>query len=219
MASYGEARDQFTDLSHAASGEIRYEALWGLARTQEALGNLHEAITQLDALLDAAGAGEPGAPGLLTLLNARCRIYRSAGDFARSIEVGETALRQVRELGLEGTAEEIRLASSLVGSYWARGDMFSAQHLASQVIERAEKLGSREAQGNAYWNASTVAAARGPAHAWPSSSRPRRSRCWPSRRRTATWPGCGSPTPGCCCAATRRGWRKRTRCSARPTRC
>ncbi len=156
-----EARDQFTDLSHAASGEIRYEALWGLARTQEALGNLHEAITQLDALVDAAGVGEPGAPGLLTLLNARCRIYRSAGDFARSIEVGETALRQVRELGLEGTAEEIRLASSLVGSYWARGDMFSAQHLASQVIERAEKLGSREAQGNAYWNASTVAAARG----------------------------------------------------------
>src|SRR5262249_54686060 len=125
------------------------------------LGNFREAITHVEALLDAARTGEPGAPGLLSLFNARCRIYRKAGDFARSIEVGESALRQVRELGLEGTEDEIRLASSLVGSYWARGDMFSAQHLASQAIERAEKLGSREAQGNAYWNASVVAAARG----------------------------------------------------------
>ncbi len=70
-------------------------------------------------------------------------------------------MREVRELGLDGTEAEIRLASSLVASYYARGDMFSAQHLVSRVIERAEKLGSREAQGAAYWNASAVAAARG----------------------------------------------------------
>jgi len=159
--SLNEARDQFRELQEVASGEIRYEALWGLARTEESLGNLQDAITHLEALLEAASAGEPGAPGLLSVSNARCRIYRMAGDFARSIEVGESALRHVREIGLEGTEDEIRLASSLVGSYWARGDLFSAQHLASQVIERAAKLGSREAQGNAYWNASTVAAARG----------------------------------------------------------
>jgi tetratricopeptide (TPR) repeat protein len=159
--SLNEARGQFNELLHLASGEIRHEAAWGLARTEEALGSLHEAVAHLDALLDAARIGEPGTPGLLTLLNARCRIYRKAGDFSRSIEVGEAALREVRELGLEGTEDEIRLASTLVGSYWARGDMFSAQDLASRVIERAEKLNSREAQGNAYWNASMVAAARG----------------------------------------------------------
>jgi transcriptional regulator with XRE-family HTH domain len=159
--SLNEARDQFTELLHAASGEIRYEAIWGLARIEEALGNFHEAMTHVDALLDAARTGEPGTPGMLTLFNARCRIYRKAGDFTRSIEAGEASLREVRALGLEGTEDEIRLASSLVGSYWARGDLFSAQHLASQVIERAEKLGSREAEGNAYWNASLVAAARG----------------------------------------------------------
>jgi transcriptional regulator with XRE-family HTH domain len=156
-----EARDQFKELLHGGSGEIRHEAVWGLARIEEALGNFHEAMTHVDALLDAARSGEPGAPGMLTLFNARCRIYRKAGDFTRSIEAGEASLLQVRELGLEGTEDEIRLASTLVGSYWARGDLFSAQHLASQVIERAEKLGSREAQGNAYWNASLVASARG----------------------------------------------------------
>ncbi|HEY2316638.1 MAG TPA: helix-turn-helix transcriptional regulator [Streptosporangiaceae bacterium] len=156
-----EAHDRFRAMSLQASSEIRHGAIWGLARAEEALGNLHEALTHLEALLDAARAGEPGAPGLLTLLIGRCRIYRLAGDFARSIEVGEDAVREVRDLGLEGTEDEIRLASSLVGSYFARGDMFSAQHLVSRVIERAEKLASRQAQGAAYWNASVVAAARG----------------------------------------------------------
>jgi transcriptional regulator with XRE-family HTH domain len=156
-----QAHDRFRALSGQSSSEIRHGAIWGLAQTEEALGNLHEALTHLEALLDPARAGEPGAPGLLSLLMARCRIYRLAGDFARSIEVGEDAVHEVRELGLEGTEDEIRLASSLVASYFARGDMFSAQHLVSRVIERAERLGTRQAQGAAYWNASVVAAARG----------------------------------------------------------
>jgi transcriptional regulator with XRE-family HTH domain len=160
-AELDEAHARFRALSLQSNSEIRHGASWGLARTEEALGNLHEALTHMEALLEAARAAEPGAPSLLALLMGRCRIYRLAGDFARSIEVGEEAVREVRELGLEGTEDEIRLASSLVASYFARGDMFSAQHLVSRVIERAEKLGSREAQGAAYWNASAVAAARG----------------------------------------------------------
>ncbi|HXW47668.1 MAG TPA: helix-turn-helix transcriptional regulator [Streptosporangiaceae bacterium] len=159
--SVDEARAQFGELASSGNREIRLGALWGLARAEETLGNLHVALTHRDALLAAARGGEPGAPKLLSLLIGRCRLYRDAGDFSRSIEVGEDALREVRELGLEGTEEEIRLASTLVMAYWGRGDLFSAQHLASQVIERAERLGSRTAQGNAYWNASLVAASRG----------------------------------------------------------
>jgi transcriptional regulator with XRE-family HTH domain len=159
--SLAEARDQFRELTLTAAGEVRHDAIWGLALTEEALGNLHDALTHLEALLDVARLGEPGAPGLLALHNARCRIYREAGDLGRSIEVGDAALRQMHELGLEGTEDEIRLTSTLVYSYQARGDLFSAQRLASQVIRRAEQLGSRESQGNAYWNAAIVAAARG----------------------------------------------------------
>ncbi len=159
--STDEAREQFRQLIEAPSSEIRLQAVWGLARTEEALGNLHAALTHMDALLETARSGELGAPSLLDVLVGRCRLFRDVGDFGRSIHVGEAALREVRELGLEGTEDEIRLASTLVAAYWSRDDLFSAQHLADQVIERAERLGSRTAQANAYWNASLVALARG----------------------------------------------------------
>jgi transcriptional regulator with XRE-family HTH domain len=159
--SADEAHRIFTGLAATAAGEIRLGAVWGLARAEEARGNLHEAVTHRESLLEPSRNGEPGAPGLLKLMIGRCRLYRFAGDFSRSIEVGEEALREVRELGLEGTEDEIRLASTLVFSYHLRGDTFSAQQLANQVIERAERLTSRTAQGSAYWNASLVAAARG----------------------------------------------------------
>lgn len=159
--STAEAHRQFTELSAAAIREVRLQALWGLSRTEEGFGNLHEALTHLDELLTAARSGEIGAPELWALLMARCRLYRDAGDYTRSIEVGEDALRELRGLGLEGTEEEIKLASTLVGAYWSRGDMFSAQHLVDQVISRAEQLGSPAAQGSAYWNASVIAQTRG----------------------------------------------------------
>lgn len=159
--SLSEARDQFRELALTATGEIRHDAIWGLARTEEALGNLHDALTHVETLIDVARQGEPGTPGLLVLQTAECRIYMQVGDLSRSIDVGEAALRQVQELGIEGTEDEIRLASTLVYSYQARGDLFSAQRLAGQVIQRAEQLGSRESQGNAYWNAAIVAAGRG----------------------------------------------------------
>ena len=156
-----EAHQQFGRLLQTASSEIRLAARWGLARAEESLGNVRAAAEHHEALLDAARLGQPGAPQLWTLLMGRCRLYRDVGDLSRSIEVGVEALREVRDLGLEGTEEEIKLAATLVGAYYLRGDLFSAQHLVEQVIERAERIGSPAAQGSAYWNASVIAAARG----------------------------------------------------------
>jgi transcriptional regulator with XRE-family HTH domain len=159
--SNDEAFRLFTELAGTSNGELRLGAVWGLARAEEARGNLHAAVAHRESLLEPSRQGEPGAPGLLKLLVGRCRLYRDAGDFARSIEVGEEALREVHELGLEGTEDEIKLGSTLVEAYRLRGDIFSAEHLAIAVIERAERMGSRTAQGNAYWNGSLVAASRG----------------------------------------------------------
>jgi tetratricopeptide (TPR) repeat protein len=156
-----QARELYTDLLHATPGEIRTEAQWGLAQTYEALGQLDAALTELEALTEASRSGEPGAPGLLTLMISKCRVYCQAGDFARSIEVGEAALAEIRTLGLDGTEDAIALASALSGSYRSRGDLFSAERLAAQVIQQAERLGSRQAQGHAYWGACTIAMSRG----------------------------------------------------------
>jgi transcriptional regulator with XRE-family HTH domain len=155
------AHQQFTVLTQRAAEDIAHQARWGLARAEEEQGNLHESLLHLETLLEACRRGEPGAPSLLTIQNARCRVYRLAGDFTRSIEVGEVSLREVRELGLSGTDDAIKLASCLVSSYWARGDLFEAQHLAAEVIARSEAFGSRKAQGQAYWSACLVAADRG----------------------------------------------------------
>jgi transcriptional regulator with XRE-family HTH domain len=156
-----QARELYTALLNVTAAEIRTEARWGLAQTYEALGQLDAALTELDALTEASRSGEPGAPGLLTLMISRCRVYRRAGDFARSIDVGEAALAEIRALGLDGTEDAIALASTLAGSYRSRGDLFSAQRLATQVIQQADGLGSRQAQGNAYWGACTIAMSRG----------------------------------------------------------
>src|SRR5271165_4557554 len=84
-----EARQRFGELAAQSLGEIRHLARWGLVRAEQAAGDLHAAVTHLDGLLTAARASEPGTPGLMLLINTRCRLYYQAGDFSRSIEVGE----------------------------------------------------------------------------------------------------------------------------------
>ncbi|HUD80334.1 MAG TPA: helix-turn-helix domain-containing protein [Streptosporangiaceae bacterium] len=153
--------DLFREVYVTAAGRIRHEAALGLARAEEDRGDLRGALEYITALLAAARDGEAGTPGVPVLLMHQCRLYRLDGDLARSIEVGQAGLREVRDLGLEVTEDGIRLASTLVSSYWSRDDMTAAQELAGQVIDLAESLGSRAAQGSAYWNACLVAEASG----------------------------------------------------------
>ena len=156
-----EARQRFDEIATMATGALRARAVWGLARAEEAGGDLEAAIAHLESLIDGVPRGEDAGPGLTVLLTHQCRLYREAGDLSRSVELGERALREVHELGLAGTDEEVRLASTLVAAHWERGDLLTARRLAEEVIARAEQNGSRRARGSAYWNASLVCEARG----------------------------------------------------------
>ena len=159
--SVEQASDRFREVYVVADGRIRNQAALGLARTAEDRGDLRAAREYITALLAAARGGQHGTPGVPVLLMDQCRLCRLDGDIGRSIQVGEAGLGEVRDLGLDVTEDGIRLAATLVSSYWSRGDMPAAQRLARQVIERAESLGSRAAQGSAYWNACVVAEASG----------------------------------------------------------
>ena len=156
-----EAYARFSELAGRRTAHISLAARWGLARADELRGNYSSAAGTLGDLISPARAGEPGAPPLLQVHIARCRLNRLAGELTRSIEVGEQALAEISGTALHGTEDEIKLTATLVAAYWSRGDLLSAQHLADQVISRAERLGNRNAQGSAYWNACLVAEARG----------------------------------------------------------
>ena len=155
-----EARLRFETLART-SVFSRHAAAWGSARSREAQGDLPGAIERVEWLLDEHRAGRADAPGLLTLLNTQCRLYREVGDLNHSITLGEQGLEEVRVLGLTGTEEEIRIASTLVASYWERGDWVKANLLAKDVIARAEEHGSPRSRGSAYWNASLAASSVG----------------------------------------------------------
>lgn len=155
-----EAFGKFRSIARTGSF-LTVEARWGLARCHEAQGQLEEATTEVEWLLAETRAGRADTPGLLPLLITQCRIYRESGDLGHAIDLAEKGLAEVRQLGLDGTEEEVRLASTLVGCYWQRGDWMRAQLLAEDVIKRAEAHGSRRSRGSVYWNASLVAENRG----------------------------------------------------------
>jgi transcriptional regulator with XRE-family HTH domain len=159
----GQIQESLEHFSRLADTGVlsRHAAEWGRARAMEAGGDLPGAIGRVEWLLDEQRAGHTHEPGLLNLLTTQCRLYREVGDLNHSIAVGERALAEVRQMGLTGTEEEIRLASTLVYSYWERGDWVRANLLATEVVERAEAHGSPKARGSAYWNASLAASSVG----------------------------------------------------------
>ncbi|HTW21660.1 MAG TPA: helix-turn-helix domain-containing protein [Mycobacteriales bacterium] len=158
----GEAADAETQVAKLLTdsanelGPLRLEAEWIHARSLEAVGRLEEAATAFEQI-----AADRGGRLWLPAVIALCRCYRDGGDLSRSIDVGETALRHARELGLEGTEDAVRLAVSLIGAYYERGDELYALQLCRATITAAERLQSPTARASAYWNASIIASRRG----------------------------------------------------------
>ena len=150
-----QVRKLLIDSAHEL-GPLRREAEWIHARSLEALGRLDAAAELLEQIV-----ADRGQRLWLPAVIALCRCYREAGDLSRSIDVGEVALRHTEELGLDGTEDAIRLAVSLVGAYFERGDETYAHQLCRATIVAAEKLASPTARASAYWNASILASRRG----------------------------------------------------------
>jgi tetratricopeptide (TPR) repeat protein len=141
--------------------KIHRDATWGACRALEALGRLEEAIAGYDQIRIAA-ATDPAHSGLWAeAVIALCRCSSEAGDLARAVELGEDALQHLGGLGLELSELQVQIVSTLVGSYYRRGDLVRAQVLVSDLIRAVEGQPSRTARGAAYWNASLVSESRG----------------------------------------------------------
>jgi transcriptional regulator with XRE-family HTH domain len=129
------------------------------AQSHEALGDLEAAILEFETLRKTAEA-DPARWPWLSVVVALCRCYREAGDLNYSISLAESVLGRVHELGLHGSDEHVEVAATLIGSYYERGDLSRARHLADELI-RTTADGSPRAKGAAYWNASVVAHEQG----------------------------------------------------------
>ena len=160
----GEAEEAKTRLLaldlESISPRHQAEARQALALAHEMLGELDESVAVLEPLLlDALAHGRTlEAANIATDLVAS---YHEGGDLARSVELGERVLAQVEQLGIAGTDEHLRLASTILWSYYERGDLLFATHRAAELIRLAEDKGTHRGRGGIYWNASLVAEGRG----------------------------------------------------------
>lgn len=168
----GEALDTLADVTGLAGADlpadVRQRADFLRARAFEALGRYDAAIVALEELVEASASNGLFLPALIAL--SRC--HRETGELTLAIEVGESALEALREGGIDGGDESVRLAVTVAAAYFERGDVGHAVRMALRAVDQAERLGSPQAQAAAYWNASAFESGRGnPAAAIPLAER------------------------------------------------
>ncbi|WP_327431675.1 MULTISPECIES: helix-turn-helix domain-containing protein [unclassified Streptomyces] len=159
----GEALQTFSEvLAHRAALDTSMirRALVGQATALEKLGRLEAAIPILEDLFREPSLAA-GSDDWCRIAVALCRCYRNSGDITVSIEIGERALAELDSLGLDVTMDHIQLGSSLMASYYMRGDLTRAHLLGERLIPASEAEGSYAARGAVYWNAGLVANSRG----------------------------------------------------------
>jgi tetratricopeptide (TPR) repeat protein len=135
-------------------GDLHFRARMSLALVLESQGRLDDAIMALEDLLHDIPADECWCAATISVALSRC--YRESGDLGLAIESGEETLRQLKASGQEGLEQSIRLAVTVAGAYYLRGELGHATRLCRRAADAADKIGSAEAQGNALWNASLV---------------------------------------------------------------
>jgi transcriptional regulator with XRE-family HTH domain len=157
---YAAAHEQATALGAACAAE-QHEALFGLARADEALGRLDAAITEFERLLAASNL--PSSVNRVTVKVGLCRAYTQLGDLGRAIDLGEAALAEAGSLNGDVAVDDelVELAATLVAAYLDRGDLARAAMLIDSAVGAAEVSGSMRARGAAHWNAAQVAEQRG----------------------------------------------------------
>lgn len=151
-----QARQYAERAENASLTDLAEEGRFLAARALESLGQLDDAIIELESLLKGAG-------GLLAIKCgiALSRCYRAVGDLNLATEIGERLQPALVDSGLERTDEAIQLAMTVALAYIERGDLSRAARICTDAIRVAEEIASPAARSAAYWNASIVYSERG----------------------------------------------------------
>ena len=156
-----QAKDRLLGLDLSTiSPRYHTEAKQALARAHELLGELDASVAILEPLLEEA-LEQGRVLDAARIANDLVADYHDSGDLVRSIELGERVLALTEQAGIAGADEHLRLASTILWSYYERGDLLFATHRAAELIRLADEKGSFRGRGGIYWNASLVAEGRG----------------------------------------------------------
>lgn len=146
--------------AHTVSPEVRSRARRLHAEALEAVGDLEEAIREIEPLRAEAAESRRWQDELrLTLTLARC--HKELGDLRHALALATDAMDRATRLELEGSDVHAELAAMVIGLHFLLGDLARADLLADDVLGGLEETGSRHARGSVYWNASLNAHARG----------------------------------------------------------
>ncbi|HYG92677.1 MAG TPA: helix-turn-helix transcriptional regulator, partial [Nocardioides sp.] len=151
-----QARTHLERAEGAGLDDLVEQGRFVVARAMEALGQLDEAITEYEKLLE-------NTTGLTAI---RCgialsRTYRLVGDLALAVDVGERLRPTLVRDGLDRTDEAVQLAMTVALAYIQRGDLSRAARICQQAVQTAEEIASPTARSAAYWNSSIVYSERG----------------------------------------------------------
>ena len=160
----GEASDALSQLDGllgdvaSVPPELVREARRLRARALESVGRLADAIDELETL-DTQARADSNVEEHLRLTIDLVRCCQEAGDVAQALDVGAGALEAIGTLGLTGTDLHAELVSTVIGSYYVRGDLVTAGRLAKSALRDVDDRGTPRARAAVYWNASLVAEA------------------------------------------------------------
>jgi len=137
---------------HAERWDKAFEYLISAAQQAERSFAAREALSLYDAALHAAERGGPGvaAPAtLITIYEARARLYFVTSDFGQSAAEGERMLPLARLIG-DRSKEAEALATIAWASLWGR-QFDAALRFSREAISVAEEAGGLGVQGQAHY--------------------------------------------------------------------
>jgi transcriptional regulator with XRE-family HTH domain len=153
-----EARRRYSELladpNVSRVAGFQQEVEYGLALSTEACGDLDEAIPILVRLRQKYADTLTDERRIASAV-ALSRCYRERGETAAAIEVAEQEISRTIKDGW--TDHLIELGSTLLSSYYGRGDLLRARQYASELLSAAEALGTPRAIVAANWNAAIAA--------------------------------------------------------------
>lgn len=139
----------------AVSHANRLDYLRARGLVHDALGEIEASVAWFEkALAEARHAGQAGDVAEIGMWLVAA--HHDGGSLDAAVRTGTAILEEVETLGINGTDEHLRLASTLIWAIHQRGDHLYARTRIAQYAKLAEEVGTPRGRGSILWNAALI---------------------------------------------------------------